>query len=97
MADPLAALMVPGDGPLTLLERVMAARPPWMAAAACATAEGVTFFPEQGQASGPAKAVCATCAVREACLDYAVTEDIRHGLWGGLSPRERARLRRSAA
>ena len=41
-----------------------------------------------------AKAVCAACPVRARCLDYALGESIRHGIWGGLNEEERARERR---
>lgn len=36
-----------------------------------------------------AKAICATCLVRSACLDYAVTIGEPHGIWGGLNENER--------
>jgi len=39
-----------------------------------------------------AKAVCAACPVREPCLVHALASEERHGVWGGLSERERAAL-----
>lgn len=44
-----------------------------------------------------AKAVCAGCAVREQCLEFALTNGEKFGIWGGLSERERRRIRRERA
>ncbi len=52
------------------------------------------FFPTRGESSKPAKEVCKQCVVREACLDYALAIGEKHGVWGGLSERERRRIRR---
>lgn len=72
------------------------ARPAWMARAACRgmAARDDVFFPPRGEATGPAKAICRGCPVRFDCLDYAMINGERHGIWGGLSERERRRLRR---
>jgi WhiB family redox-sensing transcriptional regulator len=43
-----------------------------------------------------AKQVCATCPVRQRCLDHAIATDERYGIWGGLDQDERRLLRRSA-
>ena len=51
------------------------------------------FFPERGESAGPARQVCAACPVRQACLDYAITNRIAYGIWGGLTERERRALR----
>ena len=51
------------------------------------------FFPSRGEPAGPARQVCAACPVRQQCLDYAITNRIVHGIWGGLSERERRALR----
>lgn len=55
------------------------------------------FFPEHGGTSAAetadARALCATCPARVHCLAHALEEDERHGVWGGLSPAERADLR----
>ena len=50
------------------------------------------FFPERGESAGPARQVCAACPVRQPCLDYAITNRITHGVWGGLTERERRAL-----
>ena len=41
-----------------------------------------------------AKAVCADCPVREACLAYAINTGEDFGVWGGTTPDERRALRR---
>lgn len=66
-------------------------RPAWFAAAACATAPIDWFFPDRGQDSSRAKDICAACPVRELCLEHFLHE--RHGIWGGLSERQRRQLR----
>lgn len=79
-----------------LRELVDRPRSPMASGAACKGRADVSWFPELGESTAPAKAVCATCSVRERCLDFAVTEGITAGIWGGLSPKERRRLRRQA-
>ena len=65
----------------------------WRELAACRGADLNLFFPERGETAGPARQVCAACPVRQACLDYAITNRITHGIWGGLTERERRALR----
>jgi len=50
------------------------------------------FFPGRGESAGPARQVCSACPVRQLCLDYAITNRITHGIWGGLTERERRAL-----
>lgn len=91
-----ASLMVPGDGPPSSVDQLFAAgRPAWYADAACREHPELTWHPELGQTSAPAKAVCATCLVRDECLAYGLADPHLEGIWGGTAPRERARLRRS--
>ena len=52
---------------------------------------------EKGGSVRPAKRVCMACEVREACLEYALERDERSGVWGGMSERERRRLKQVAA
>jgi WhiB family redox-sensing transcriptional regulator len=68
---------------------------PWRAGAACIGAPVAMFFPERGDDNGDAaKAVCATCAVRVECLQWALDQpELQYGVWGGLSVRQRARAR----
>lgn len=68
----------------------------WQADALCAQTDPEAFFPEKGGSTRDAKRVCAECPVSEACLEYALAKDERFGIWGGLSERERRRLRRRA-
>jgi WhiB family transcriptional regulator, redox-sensing transcriptional regulator len=64
----------------------------WRELAACRGADLDLFFPERGESAGPARQVCARCPFRQACLDYAITNRIVHGIWGGLTERERRAL-----
>jgi WhiB family redox-sensing transcriptional regulator len=66
----------------------------WQEDALCSATDPEAFFPEKGGSTRAAKRVCEECVVRAECLDYALTGDIRFGIWGGLSERERAKLRR---
>jgi WhiB family redox-sensing transcriptional regulator len=68
----------------------------WQADALCAQTDPEAFFPEKGGSTRDAKRVCSECPVSEACLDYALAKDERFGIWGGLSERERRRLRKRA-
>ena len=68
----------------------------WQERALCAQTDPEAFFPEKGGSTREAKRVCASCEVRAECLDYALGNDERFGIWGGLSERERRKLRRRA-
>lgn len=68
----------------------------WQERALCAQTDPEAFFPEKGGSTREAKRVCATCEVREECLEYALANDERFGIWGGLSERERRKLKRRA-
>ncbi|MGH3666030.1 MAG: WhiB family transcriptional regulator [Egibacteraceae bacterium] len=70
---------------------------PWADQAKCLQAEPDTFFPEKGGSTREAKRICAGCPVRVECLEYALANDERFGIWGGLSERERRRLKRLAS
>lgn len=74
------------DGPLA-----------WQQQALCAQTDPEAFFPEKGGSTREAKAVCFSCEVREECLQYALENDERFGIWGGMSERERRRARRDAS
>lgn len=69
----------------------------WEADAACREYPHVVFFAERGQSLEPAKVVCSLCLVRDDCLSFALEHGFTEGVFGGLSPRERARLGRVAA
>ncbi len=68
----------------------------WQDSALCAQTDPEAFFPEKGGSTREAKKVCRTCEVRTECLEYALEHDERFGIWGGLSERERRRLKRGA-
>lgn len=73
------------DGPLAWQERAL-----------CAQTDPEAFFPEKGGSTREAKRVCLSCDVRGECLEYALAHDERFGIWGGLSERERRKLKKRA-
>jgi len=72
-------------------------RPGWQTRANCMGVDPDLFFPERGQSTREAKEVCRGCVVREDCLEYALANGEKFGIWGGMSERERRRLRRARA
>jgi WhiB family redox-sensing transcriptional regulator len=72
----------------------------WQVKAACRGPQATVFFPptsferkdEKLDRERRAKAICATCAVRRPCLEYALKIREPHGIWGGLNEAERKRL-----
>ncbi len=84
----------------------MNGEPSWRVFAKCQGRNAVWFFPpshferkdEKDFREGHARALCSRCPVRDECLDYALTVQEPHGIWGGLNELERRRLlrRRSA-
>lgn len=79
----------------------------WMDKAACSGTDSKLFFPshtnEESGPSGPnsykaARAICAECEVTETCLLYALKHfphvDDDHGMWGGMTPRERRKYKK---
>jgi WhiB family redox-sensing transcriptional regulator len=66
----------------------------WQESALCAQTGPEFFFPAPGSSTREAKRLCGVCEGREACLAYALEHDERFGVWGGLSEKERQRLRR---
>jgi WhiB family transcriptional regulator, redox-sensing transcriptional regulator len=68
----------------------------WQEQALCAETDPEAFFPEKGGSTREAKKICTGCEVKAQCLEYALANDERFGIWGGLSERERRRLRRRA-
>lgn len=79
----------------TELQRLLGSRP-WMDEALCAQVDTELFYPEKGGSTRQAKQTCTSCPVREQCLAYALENDERHGIWGGLSERERHKLLRES-
>jgi WhiB family redox-sensing transcriptional regulator len=64
----------------------------WMARGNCRDEVPARFFPSDGVGVDHARRICATCPVREPCLEYALEQRIDHGVWGGASERERRRI-----
>lgn len=75
--------------------------PDWMLGAVCAETDPELFYPERDSGGGSstldAKRFCSGCDVRSECLQYALEHDEEYGVWGGLSTRQRRRLKRRAA
>jgi WhiB family redox-sensing transcriptional regulator len=72
----------------------------WQPRAACRGPQAAVFFPpshferkdEKAERESRAKEICAQCAVRAPCLDYALSIKEPHGIWGGLNEAERRQL-----
>ncbi len=69
----------------------------WQDMANCLGVDPDLFFPERGASTREAKEVCRGCVVREDCLEYALANGEKFGIWGGMSERERRRIRRQRA
>jgi WhiB family redox-sensing transcriptional regulator len=87
-----------GDG-VTASERYVAIRTPtfettWKALGRCRGEDPEMFFPVDGSGFVVARELCRRCRVRQACLEYALDQHIEHGVWGGVSERERQRINR---
>lgn len=63
----------------------------WWNQAACKGADPALFFLDIGGSATEAQKLCSRCLVRGACLDYAVINNIRHGIWGGIPEGARRR------
>lgn len=68
-------------------------RPAWHQDAACLGLDPAIFFPEKGDDTTAAKAICAGCGVRRECLDWALTNGEKFGVFGGLSENQRKKIR----
>ena len=64
----------------------------WMATGNCRVEPPATFFPDDGVGVEIAKRICADCAVKLPCLEYALENRIDEGVWGGTSERQRRRI-----
>lgn len=93
--DPVR-LGVPGVRPAAVVEDDDDNALSWQTDALCAQTDPEAFFPEKGGSTRDAKKICGTCEVRTQCLEYALENDERFGIWGGLSERERRKLRKRA-
>lgn len=72
----------------------------WRMLGACRGLDASIFYPDEDDDAEDAKAVCAECGVRSACLEHALSSREKAGVWGGATERERRRIirqrRRSA-
>ncbi len=66
----------------------------WQSRANCMGVDPDLFFPERGSSTREAKEVCRGCVVRQDCLEFAIANGEKFGIWGGMSERERRRVRR---
>lgn len=79
-----------------LFTGVLGTRPrgDWRQLARCAEADPDLFYPEARDTAQTAKSICAVCEVRTDCLATAIATREPHGIWGGLTYRERLTLAR---
>ncbi|WP_431999486.1 WhiB family transcriptional regulator [Streptomyces sioyaensis] len=66
----------------------------WTELALCARTDPERFFPELGGTATEARRICHQCVVREECLEFALRNNERYGIWGGLTQRERRDIQR---
>jgi WhiB family redox-sensing transcriptional regulator len=64
----------------------------WRQRAACRGVDPDVFYPSTDEEAEEAKAICRSCPVRESCLEYALVNRERDGVWGGATERERRRI-----
>lgn len=69
-------------------------RPEWMHDAACRGMNPELFYPGRGESVAQARNTCRGCPVRAECLAYAISTGEKTGMWGGMSERDRRRIRR---
>jgi WhiB family redox-sensing transcriptional regulator len=76
----------------------------WQDQASCREYDNVVFFGEEGESElekqgreARAKAICQRCPVIEPCLEFAMDTNQKYGIWGGLTDKERASLKRRRA
>jgi len=68
-------------------------RPRWQRHAACRGYDVSLWFPTRGESAEQAKNICDDCIVLTDCLTWALDQPADHGIAGGLSGRQRRRLR----
>jgi len=66
----------------------------WMSRGSCRGLDTGIFFPELGQNATEAREICGACPVKISCMQYAVVNNLKDGVWGGTTPTERRVLRR---
>lgn len=68
--------------------------PAWTEQALCAQTDPDSFFPDKGGSTRAALTTCAQCPVTLQCLEYALDNDERFGIWGGVTERKRHEMRK---
>ena len=66
----------------------------WQVDANCIGEDPDLFFPDRGASTRKAKELCNSCVVQEHCLEYSIVNNEKFGIWGGLSERERRKIRK---
>lgn len=66
----------------------------WRQRGACKGLDPDIFYPPSDEDADEAKAICMSCAVRDTCLEYSLTNREADGIWGGATERERRRMLR---
>lgn len=66
----------------------------WWKDARCVGMDPAIFFPEKGKTAREAKAICADCDALAACREYGLTTNQKYGVWGGLTERDRRRVKK---
>ena len=64
----------------------------WQDDGLCKESDPEAFFPEKGGSTKQAKAVCRRCPITEKCLQYALENGERYGIWGGQSEHQRRQI-----
>ncbi len=79
------------------IEELIGGMPSWTEEANCKGADADLFFPERGASTRKAKSICRACSVQGECLEYAIENSEKFGIWGGLSERERRKIKRQSS
>jgi WhiB family redox-sensing transcriptional regulator len=66
----------------------------WRAEANCSGFDPDLWFAPGALEHKEAKRICRSCPVRRECLSYALETPVDHGVWGGMTERERRSFRR---
>ncbi len=66
--------------------------PVWRQRAACRGVDPDIFYPVSDEEAEDAKSICRQCPVQELCLEWALTNREKEGVWGGATERERRRI-----
>lgn len=66
----------------------------WRSRGNCRGMDPDLMFPLSDKDVDKGKAVCVGCPVSQECLEFALTNGEKHGIWGGYSEKEIDRIRR---